>query len=67
MKAQAVIIQMENEFIHTEHSVICENCDSTDEDNFGDSLDAAKAFYESGWRIFNDALLCPKCFKNRNK
>jgi len=65
--SEAKIIEMGDQFVHTVHSVECEKCEAEDEDDFGDSYDAAKTFYKDGWRIVDDVLLCPKCFKNRKK
>lgn len=65
-KAEAIVVNMED-YLRTEHTIECEKCHKEEAEGFIDSYEAAKSFYKSGWRIVDEILLCPKCFKNRNR
>lgn len=61
----AKIIEM-SEYCECECTVTCDVCKCYDGSNDEPEF-ASHDFYNKGWRIVNEILLCPKCFKNRNK
>lgn len=44
---------------------MCVTCGKTDVIVAFDSCEAATAFYEDGWRVINNELLCKKCRRKK--
>jgi hypothetical protein len=61
---QTIDIRKIYESISTTHNIQCSKCGK---DNFKYDIggqDAAKRFYNSGWRVKDETTYCPDCAKN---
>jgi hypothetical protein len=64
MKPSRKRIEQENEIaalIIGTFDVLCESCSKRDSVQCEDSIEAASYFYEEGWRVKDERMLCRKC------
>ena len=49
--------------IKTEHTIKCSTCNKKEKSCLSNKTDATMYFFDTGWRVVNDKVLCKKCFK----
>lgn len=49
------------EAVYMECSIECEECGDVAGEGGVDDIGAAETFYDLGWRIKKERVLCPKC------
>lgn len=60
-------VDMLYEQVTCEVSIQCSKCSTSDAIRGFDEEDAAKIFWENGWRATSNNVYCPTCVLNRKK